>query len=321
MQKTETLTDKFWPIYLESLQLGSVLDFDLYIDIGGEIVLYRASKINFTENTRATLLENNVGRLYVAADKLHSYQRYVEANLGKIMEDTSIEESARAGVLYDSAKLLVKDVLSNPILGENIKRSKAMVESTVSFVLKGQNTFHNLLRVMSYDYSIYTHSINVCTFSLALAHFTGINDPGELNRLGTGALLHDVGKTRISESILKKPGALTSAEMEIIKKHPEWGVEIVRETNMISQESYHPIIQHHEREDKSGYPRGLDAGDIHLYSKIVAIADAFDAMTTRRVYRSAVGTFPALRTIYSKKGAFDEQLLEEFTRLMGPCER
>ena len=73
--------------------------------------------------------------------------------------------------------------------------------------------------------------------------------------------------------------------MDKVKKHPEWGCEIIKETDLISKESYYPILQHHEREDKSGYPNGIGGGEIHLYSKIVAIADVFDAMTSDRPYR------------------------------------
>jgi len=318
IQKTETLTGEFFTIYLESLRIDIVLDFDLYIKTGRDIVLYRACSLPFTEATRSALLENNVDRLYVPTYEQHAYQGYIEANIDEVLDDAAISETVKAGIVYDSSTLLVKDIFNNPALGDNIKRSQAMVESTVSFVLKGQNAFHNLLDVMSFNYSTYTHSVNVCTFSLALAQFTGINDTEALNQLGTGALLHDVGKTKIPESVLMKRGSLTESEMEQIRMHPQWGFEIIKRTDLISKASYYPVIQHHEREDRSGYPDGLSASGIHPYSKIVAIADVFDAITTERVYRRAVDTFPALMTMYAERSTFDQQLLEQFTKLMGP---
>jgi putative nucleotidyltransferase with HDIG domain len=316
---TKTATERFLPVYLESLRIDSVLDFDLYVITNNEFVLYRAADLPFTEKTRHQLLENNVSKLYISGKEQRTYQRYIEANINRIIDDSSIDDITRANIVYDNSRCLVRDILDNPTLGENIKRGQAVVESTVSYVLKGQNAFHSLLKVMSFDYYTYSHCVNVCTFSLALAQYMGIDDTAELNFLGTGALLHDVGKTCISESILNKRGPLTDDEMDLMKNHPQWGGEIIRETNLIPEVSYHPILQHHERNDGSGYPDGIGAEDIHPYSQIVAIADVFDAMTTQRAYRSAVSSFQALNEMFADQGALSQQHLDQFARLMGPA--
>jgi putative nucleotidyltransferase with HDIG domain len=315
---TYTAAGQYLPIYLDSLRIDSILDFDLYIKIGGELLLYRASNLPFTERTRQNLLENNVERLYIPTTDRGRYQKYVESNIKTIIDDPKIEAETKAGIVYDATKLLVRDVLANPTLGENIRRSQAIVEATVGYVLKGKEAFHELVRVMSFDYYTFTHSVNVCTFSIALAQHVGHNDEEFLNTLGVGALLHDVGKTRISDRILNKQTKLTPLEMELIKRHPGWGVEIARETDIIPAEAYFPILQHHEREDKSGYPNGLGQDDIHIYGKIVGIADMFDAMTTQRVYQPALETYPALKSMFRLGGALDRKLLEAFTHLMGP---
>lgn len=317
-QTSQTALARYLPIYLESLRLDSVLDFDLYIRSGDNLILYRSASLPFTEKARNILIQNGVRTLFVSYESQDAYQRYIESNLRQIVADPNIKESVRAGIVYDSAKLLIRQVLSNPSLGENIQRSKEMVEATVAFVLTGQNAFHSMLKVMSFDYSTYTHSVNVCAFSVALARHVGTANPLSLHVLGTGALLHDVGKTRISEDILNKVEPLTDQEMDTIKMHPQWGYDIIHETNLISRESYYPILQHHERNDHSGYPGGMGSDEIHDYSKMVAIADVFDAMTTRRVYRPAVETYPALKSMFQKKLAFDQKLLAEFAQLLGP---
>lgn len=318
--KNEISIGEYLPIYLETLRIDSALDFDLYVKKGTEFILFRASNLPFTEKNRTALLENKIDRLYIHAEKQHEYQRYVEKNIKAIITDSNINETTKAGIIYNCAKLLVKDVLTNPTLGENIRRSKLMVESTVSLILSEESAFHNLLKMMSFDYSTYTHSVNVCTFSLALARFIGIKDEEELNQLGNGALLHDIGKTKVPQAILNKRGPLDLDEMDIIKNHPQWGIDIINKTNLMSKESSLPILQHHERMDKSGYPHGIGNNDIHNFSKIVAISDVFDAMTTERVYRSAVETFPALMVMFGQKDGFDDNLLEEFTKLLGPSD-
>jgi putative nucleotidyltransferase with HDIG domain len=309
---------KYLPIYLESLRVDSVLDFDLYIDVNHQLVLYRSTDLPFTERTRQKLVENKVERLYVAFENRRKYQRYIEENLDKILADPEIREERKAGILYETSTNLVKEVLSNPTFGDNIQRSKEIVATTVGFILQGRDAFLNLLKITSFDYYTYTHSVNVCTFAVALAQRMGFTDEEFLHGLGVGALLHDVGKSKISDRILNKRGALTPIEFEIMKKHPKWGVEILGETEELESDSIYPILQHHERGDRRGYPQGLSLDEMHVYSKIVAIVDSFDAMTTERVYQRAMDTYPALRIIFSLKGAYDEHILRTFVELMGP---
>jgi HD-GYP domain-containing protein (c-di-GMP phosphodiesterase class II) len=315
--KTEKQS-KYLPIYLESLRVDTVLSFDLYIKIGDDMILYRSADLPFTEKTRNKLLDNNVSRLYVGKENRDKYQKYIEQNLDKILVDREIPEVRKAGILYETSKSLMKDVLENPTFGENIKRSKNMVANTVGYILKGQAAFHNLLKISSFDYYTYTHSVNVCTFGVALAQQIGRNDEEYLQELGIGALLHDVGKSKISERILNKRTSLSPVEFELMKKHPRWGVEILSGTDMISPSAYYPVLQHHERGSGKGYPNGLTLDEMHEYSRIVAVVDTFDAMTTERVYQKAMDTFPALKTMFSLPEDYDQTMLKAFAELMGP---
>ena len=309
---------KYMPIYLDSLRVDSVLDFDLYIEINSQLVLYRSANLSFTERTRQKLIENKVERLYVAFENRRKYQQYLEKNLNKILADPEIDENKKAGILYDTSTNLVREVLANPSLGENIHRSKDLVSTTVDYILKGRDAFLSLVQITSFDYYTYTHSVNVCTFAIALAQQLGFNDPSFLHELGMGALMHDVGKSRISDRILNKRGSLTPIEFEIMKKHPKWGVEILEDTKLIEPASKYAVLQHHERGDRRGYPHGLSLNEMHIYARIVAVVDSFDAMTTERVYQRAMDSFPALKVMFSLKGAYDEKILRAFVELMGP---
>jgi len=309
----------FIPIYLDSLRVDTVLEFDLYLKVNNRLVLYRSADLSFTDRTRQKLLENKVERLYITGESKPKYQRYMERNLSNVLRDPYIQEESKAGILYEASTNLIREVLANPAYGENIRRSKDLVTNTVEFILKGRNAFLSLLKITSFDYYTYTHSVNVCTFSVALARQTGHNDEQFLNELGVGALLHDVGKSRVEERILKKHSVLTPTEFEVVKRHPKWGVDILTETDEVVPASFYPVLQHHERGNRRGYPSGLSLDEMHLYSKLVAIADSFDAMTTHRVYQKAIESFPALRTMLSMKDAFDDALLRAFIELMGPC--
>lgn len=316
--ESKTIEQKHIAILLDSIRVDSVVDFDLHIMVNGNLVLYRSADLPFTEENRQKLLENQVVQLYVTNDCRQKYQIYIEKNLSIILDDPKVDEVQKATILYETSTNLIQEVLKNPTYGENIKRSKELVVSAVSYILKGREAFHNLLKITSFDYHLYTHSVNVCTFAVALAQQMGYTDPVFLNELGIGALLHDIGKSKISERILYKKTSLNKIEFEIMKKHPKWGVDILTQSDEIPADSYLPVLQHHERGDRSGYPDGLSFDEMHLYSKIIAIVDCFDAMTTERVYQKAIETYPAIKLILSMKNAFDDECLRAFIKLMGP---
>ncbi len=305
-------------IILDSLRVDTILDFDLHIMANNGLVLYRSADLPFTEENRQKLLENDVERVYITGANRDKYQKYIERNLGTILDDPAIAREQKAGILYETSTNLVRDVLSNPTYGENIHRSKHVVSTSVEYILRGRESFLDMLRTASFDYHLYTHSVNVCTFSIALARQMGQTDKTFMNELGIGSLLHDVGKSKISERILYKKTALNRTEFEIMKKHPEWGVEILNQSSAVPKNAHYPVLQHHERGDRSGYPDGIAMDEMHVYSRIVAIADCFDAMTTERSYQKAIDTYQALKLMLSMKNAFDEECLRYFVELMGP---
>ncbi len=309
---------KFFAIHLDCIRVDSVLDFDLYIRVNSQLVLYRSADLPFTERTRQKLLENRVSRLFITNANRSSYQQYIEKNLDKVLADPEIDETTKAGILYETSTELVKDVFDNPTYGDNIQRSKDLVSNTINYILGGRDAFHNLLKITSYDYYTYTHSVNVATFSIALAQQVGIRNEQFLHDLGVGALLHDVGKARVPPQILNKRSSLSPHEFEVMKQHPQWGVEILSETDELGATSYYPVLQHHERGDRGGYPNNLRLIEMHDAARIVAVCDTFDAMTTDRVYQKAMDTYGVLKIMMSLSGAYDEKLLRAFVELMGP---
>ncbi|OBR62281.1 hypothetical protein A7K91_01265 [Paenibacillus oryzae] len=147
------------------------------------------------------------------------------------------------------------------------------------------------------DYT-FRHSVGVALFSRLIGQNQGM--PGkDLDELTTAAFLHDIGKIRIPDSILNKTGALSNEEFACIKRHPEYGYEIVKECSGITDRQALAVLQHHERMDGSGYPHGLRGGDIHPFGKIVAIADVFHAMISKRPYKNAVPFYQVLQEMNS----------------------
>lgn len=161
-----------------------------------------------------------------------------------------------------------------------------------------------------------SHSLNVTRYSMILGQHLGLDDE-ELRALSQGALLHDLGKIGIPDDILKKPGGLDEDEFEIIKKHPMMTSEIL---DSLETSAHFAAIarSHHERWDGAGYPDGLNGEGIPLLARIVAIADAWDAMTSDRVYRAAMSDHIALDIFEREKdsGQWDPYLVDKFIKLI-----
>jgi putative nucleotidyltransferase with HDIG domain len=154
---------------------------------------------------------------------------------------------------------------------------------------------------------LYTHSIDVALISLILAVELGYSDE-ELHNLGIGTLLHDVGKLLIPKSILQKPGSLSDMEMCLIRQHCELGVSSLEGFNL-HKEYMDIVMQHHERLDGSGYPKGLTGGQICRNAKIVMIADSVDAITSYRPYRQLQSMDAALRIMRREKEKYPQELV------------
>jgi putative nucleotidyltransferase with HDIG domain len=154
----------------------------------------------------------------------------------------------------------------------------------------------------------YGHSQFVAAYSLLLAKAVGIDDPRRLADVECGALLHDIGKIGIPDSILKKPGSLSAVEKDIVKEHPVIGYEIIQEFGFLKRAA-RVVLHHHERYDGLGYPDGLAGEHVPLEARIFSIVDAVDAITSDRPYRKGRGFEDAFREIERCGGSQFDPLL------------
>lgn len=183
------------------------------------------------------------------------------------------------------------------------------VTNILDNILENSGAAVNLINIKMFDDYTYTHSVNVATISLLIASKLGI-DKKNLTELGIGALFHDIGKIRVPHKILNKNEKLSEEEFKIMKKHPEYVNEILKEQKGFSETGKVIAMQHHEKFDGTGYPYGVAGKEINYFARIVAIADVYDALTTDRVYRKAMLPYEAIRMILSWSGTqFDPELV------------
>jgi len=309
----------FVPVRIASLRVDSYTPFDMYVSPGADIplVLYREKNLRFTEASKDRLEESGVDLLYVPGDQQGMYRAYVEANLGQILGDPNVPIEEKTHVLYDSAMELSKEVLESPRNGELFSRCEDMVRHEVAFVIEQEGAFENILKVTSYDYYTYTHSVNVSLFCIVMTHAMGFEEY-EIQQAGNGAMLHDVGKTMVPPDILNAPGKLSVDEWRIMRLHPVYGYNMLKRQGCTDAVVLDMVRHHHEKLNGKGYPDHLAERDVSEVARVAAVADIFDALTTRRPYKDALPTFAAFRLMQREMGdELDAGILRRFMSLVG----
>ncbi|MFA5537177.1 MAG: HD domain-containing phosphohydrolase [Bacillota bacterium] len=201
---------------------------------------------------------------------------------------------------YASNMYKTKRLMQALIKGEKLD-STAVEEITTAIVSTKEETeqiIKFLMRVQEVDDYTYYHSVNVSYYSMLIARWLNLAEK-EVKIITQAALLHDVGKAKIPNELLNKREKLTNEEFEELKRHSQYGYEMLKDIKEISWEVKNVVLMHHERDDGSGYPMGLTRDNINNYAKIVAVADVYDAMTSNRTYKQAMTPFNAFEEFFA----------------------
>jgi HD-GYP domain-containing protein (c-di-GMP phosphodiesterase class II) len=239
-------------------------------------------------------------------------------------EGGSSEESRhQAKRVYAEGVAVTRDVVAGVRLGRGprLKRVKRAVQLVVDQVLNNEMSMVGMTTVRDYDEYTFTHSVNVCIFSVALGRKLGFSKV-QLYDLGMTALLHDVGKARVPAEILNKTGGLEDREWKFIQQHPWMGALTLFGMRGYEEIPYRSILvahEHHMKMDLTGYPKTIRPRTLGMFSRIVAVADGFDAATTRRVYNTAaIEPDQVLKEMWDNpKRGYDRVVVKALINLIG----
>ncbi len=190
------------------------------------------------------------------------------------------------------------------------KQFGEIVDEIVDQLTDNPELMVNMADIRSSDTYTFAHSVNVAVLALTTAIARGGFSRKQLNQIGSGSLLHDLGKIKIPLEILNKKGPLTREEFARVQEHPEDGYDIVSRQGILDTNSSGIILQHHERNDGNGYPQHLQEGEISSLAKMVAIADVYDALTSDRPYRKGFPPHRALELMETMGDIFDNDMLQ-----------
>ena len=309
--------EKYYHIEKNLLFPDSELAFSLFVHKNFNYdLLLKASEANPAKLSPESL--SIEGDIVIKISDIPLYNEYIKS-LDNHPGSAEQSEKVKASLIKENSKLVMKDVLSNPRSGKNIKESGKIVERIAESILSNKGILYDLISVKNYDYYTYVHSVNVAVLSIGLGIAANLIE-NKIFKLGFGSILHDIGKSAISPEILNKPGRLTFLEFRILQNHVMEGENILSEQPDFPDDSLSSVTQHHEKLSGKGYPFNLTGAKITVFGKITSITDCYDALTTQRPYKPALSPFDALSIIVNDCEHYDSELLKTFIKMLGGIE-
>ncbi|AXE29749.1 phosphodiesterase [Chromobacterium phragmitis] len=229
------------------------------------------------------------------------------------------EEFGRAQMVHSEANLIVRGILHDVRLGKQVELEQVepQVEKLTESILRNNGALLSLCRIKDKDNYTFQHSVSVGALMVSFCNALGMGKE-VIHHAGIGGMLHDIGKMKVPDTILNKPGKLTEQEFQVMKCHVVESQKILHDTRGISETAVLVAGQHHERHDGSGYPAGLKGDEISQLGQMAAIVDVYDALTSDRCYHKGMAPTDALRKIYEwSKFHFNPELVQAFMRTIG----
>ena len=230
------------------------------------------------------------------------------------------EELPAARQVFKAAKLIIQQAMDDVRMGRalNMEAVSEVVENMTDSILRNPDALTSLTRLKQFDEYTFFHSVNTSALALSVGRHLGY-ERTSLLQLGTGMLLHDIGKTLIPVEILNKPGRYEADEFEIMKQHALRGAEILSNTTGLTDIFLKPALEHHERVDGTGYPHKRAKQDLSQFGLIAAIVDIYDAVTSDRCYHKGKTPHDTLQLLYrlGTQGHLDGVLVQQFVQVVG----
>lgn len=297
--------------YLFNIASGTLIagpvDFDIFTPHkSGKMILFCKAGGEIS-STHLDILKDSTRMFYIRSLDKNLYVDYTSSRLESIISDRHIRVTDKANILHQVGKRFVKKMLDDPKYEGVVKESAEIVDHYVDMVLQSPDAANELFALSSYDSYTYSHSVNVSTLNLLIADKYYNGDKEKLWELGMAGLMHDVGKTQVDQAVLFKAGKLTDEEFKEVKRHAEFSYEILKGHNY-SDAICQAGRNHHERWIGGGYPDNLKGPEIHIFARITAVADVYDALTSKRVYKEEKHHMDSLKIMVNSTGHFDPDI-------------
>ncbi len=229
------------------------------------------------------------------------------------------EELVTARGIHSRASEVIREVMSDARMGQlsGLDEIGSLADEMVLSITRNSSALVSLTSLKSRDDYTFMHCVSVGIFMIGLGRQLGLAGQ-DLQLLGTAGLLHDVGKAEVPLEVLNKPGSLSPSEGVLMRAHPQLGYDALVRAGYAVESVLHVVLHHHEKLSGEGYPSGLASPEIPLFTRIASVADVYDAVTSNRVYHSAMPPTAALRMIRKRAGIdFDSAVAQALIKVVG----
>ena len=313
----------FAPLSLQVLVAGRPAPVDLYLPIADvkrrrvEMKLACPQGKTFLAAWRERLMRRGQRQVFVSLDQGPALMEYFDRYSDEIVDAPGITLKQRAVVVRELAAVNLRLMFASDLTPKALEGSVARAQQTVERLARESQILTNLTAVLRSDYSVYTHSVNVCMLAMAFGRYLDL-PPSRIHSLGVGGLLHDVGMARLPAAILDKPGPLNAEERALVRRHPVLGHRLLLPVGAVPYDVLMIVRHHHENADGSGYPDRLSADKTPYLARLLRVVDAYDAMTSRRPYQDARPPFEAAAAlIQAMSDQFGGDIVPAFIRFLG----
>jgi len=315
---------KLRPIKMSLIAEFPVLPFPIYVhsdsEQGFSLLVSKGSR--FGESIQKRIERQSKGPIYVQAKDYALYAAETEQTINRLLSDPKKAAREKVPLFFSFATERLTEVFRRVSEegGENATLVLPIAEQALDLIQQDWKAAFSLLRLAQTDPQAYAHALNVCLFGLSYVHnfLPGFSEC-DLKEIALGFLSHDIGELVVSKELLNQRSTLNPLERKIIQQIPLHGVNVLKEAGCDYPLAVDIVMNHHERVDGQGYPRGLFKHRIPLIAQVCAICESFDTMTTPQAYRHGTHTaFEALNHMSRERpGQFDLRILGNFIRMMG----
>lgn len=316
MSKYSAYRPIYYHVERKLLVPGETLPFDLVIAKNAEFCKLTDDSQAGTVITTDHLdpLETS-GDIMIASRDIPRFMEYLNKLLrsGKPLQQDKNE--LRNLAQKENLKILIRKLFADPddqdVLAEIVDNAHGLVK----MIQDSPEKAYALLAKGQYNYFTYIHAMNVAILSVGLGISIGLKKD-DLHVLAVGGLLHDIGASRLPETIICKTGKMNDTEFEAWKSHVPEGIKIIHTYKNLPEKTFFAVAHHHEKNSGKGYPAGLRGDKIHMIGKIVALADAYDGITTRKPLKQGSTPYDAMKIFISEANNYDPSLLKLFVNML-----
>jgi putative nucleotidyltransferase with HDIG domain len=295
------------------------INFDVFLKLSDENYAHVFSRTTGLDYKRlAQYIQKGVQQLYVKPEDEAEYRAFAARPAEAIFNDPSTPSDKKIATLLNMTEQNMAELFTSvPVSEETAAATQKVMRGYVDLMTQSPNSLAIILKLVSHGDYLYYHSVAVAIFSMYIAKAAGQFDRHSLEIVGMGGFLHDIGCTQLPKEVVCSPTDLTDDQWGDMHDHPKIGLQLLENAASIPSEVRHIVYQHHEEPGGKGYPNGLGENVIYYPARIVAVADAFSALISRRPFRPAYPVDEAIAILQKASNKYDRNLVALVANVFG----